>query len=644
MNAIIERIIIFNAEGDKREVTFTSGLNVVTGDSKTGKSSLIEIVDYCLFSSRSTIPKGIIDDYAKLFVIVLKISNKYLIIARENWKSGSGNRAFVKIEFDHSVLNSLNLQYFSLLGFKNVKDVQEEVERHLGLSVIDTRVDEDEDRRKFGKVSLRSMVSFLFQHQNLIANKHSLFYRFDDFAKRKKTVGDFPILIGWESSEYFMLYRELEQKRKSLKIEEKLREKMKVKDEELISQLTNLFSIYFKFIGLELDTTLSLEQLKKIAEDLPAITLNSYSNSNLKLNIENLKKERFEFQEKLREKEILINDLSENKSLSNSYSQRLLKLNINFDEHDSNTEIHCPVCENKVIQISKTLAAVKASRSKLLSELSKVETYDVDSSGQIELLQKERDVLKRHIGKISSEIEYFEKQDDELQKNKSFKEQSLILKGATSSNAKQLIKQNSFITNSSDLNALKERIAFLQEKVDGFDIESKIKESESFLADRMTEICNSLDFEDELKPGKLKFSLTDFVLYYHFKEREKISLSEMGSGANWLACHLSLFLGLLHLNCKSSKSAIPSFLIIDQPSQVYFPRDYKQLDDGNNPVKIDENIRQVKNIFSTILREISKIKKECGFEPQVIVMDHADEAEFDPYVRKRWKKDGVKLI
>ncbi|SMG64407.1 conserved hypothetical protein, partial [methanotrophic bacterial endosymbiont of Bathymodiolus sp.] len=95
--------------------------------------------------------------------------------------------------------------------------------------------------------------------------------------------------------------------------------------------------------------------------------------------------------------------------------------------------------------------------------------------------------------------------------------------------------------------------------------------------------------------------LKTFDFYYHY-DKQNIRLSEMGSGANWLACHLSLFLSLLHISCKESKSCIPSFLLIDQPSQVYFPKvtkvikeDKEQKDINDDEPKFDENIKQVKN-------------------------------------------------
>ena len=78
MNLTIKEIIVFKKDGEKRSVPFKDGLNIITGDSKTGKSALIEIVDYCLFSSRSSIPIGTITKFADLYVVVFKIGRAHV--------------------------------------------------------------------------------------------------------------------------------------------------------------------------------------------------------------------------------------------------------------------------------------------------------------------------------------------------------------------------------------------------------------------------------------------------------------------------------------------------------------------------------------------------------------------------------------
>ena len=67
MKSYIKAIIIFNKNGEKRVVPLEQGVNIITGESKTGKSALVEIIDYCLCSTRCTIPKGKITDFSYLY-------------------------------------------------------------------------------------------------------------------------------------------------------------------------------------------------------------------------------------------------------------------------------------------------------------------------------------------------------------------------------------------------------------------------------------------------------------------------------------------------------------------------------------------------------------------------------------------------
>ena len=644
MNIFISRIVVYGANKQVREVILDQGLNIITGDSKTGKSAILEIVDYCLFSSRSTIPKGVIENFSTLYSIILKASEKYIVIARPSIKSENSGKAYVKIETTDLFMKELSVDYFSGLELKTLKEAQAEVERHLGLAVLDTRLDEENDKTKSGgKATLRSFVPFLFQHQNLIANKHSIFYRFDDFYKRKKTIDDFPILIGWEDSEYFLYYRELEQKQKELKLQEKLAKSLKLKDEEIQVRLRSIISGYFNLIGLELDPQLTLTELKKIARKLPDIGINSYSDLNLESKLQEKESERQVLKVELNEVNEMLSLLERNSNITYSHAGQLKILEATSGIDFNLDSVICPICHNTSNELNSEIASINESREALKAELAKINVYKSDNSQQIEDLQKKRTLLKRQVAKLTSEITDIEEKNKALKQSKALRDQAFFAKGMAEANIKTLLGNTDQNILTSDLDELKNRIAWLKTKIDGFDLKSKINDAEAFLSQKMSYICQRLDFEEELKPGVLRFSIDDFVFYYHFKEKDKIILSEMGSGANWLACHLSLFLALLYLNCKEKKSVIPSFLFIDQPSQVYFPTQYRMIDDDNG-ASVDENIKQVKNIFTVIVDLLKEIKEDCGFMPQIIVLEHADEPEFDQYVKARWKKDGNKLI
>lgn len=643
MKAFIKKISIFDQNNNTREVELTTGLNIITGDSKTGKSALLEIVDYCLFSSRSTIPKGIIDDFGQLYSIILKLSEFYIVIARPSYKTGNGGKAYVKVETDDTFLNSFSLSYFDSIKAKPLKEAQAEVEKHLGISVNDTRLDDEEDKRNAGKASLRSFIPFLFQHQNLIANKHSIFYRFDEFYKRKKTIDDFPILIGWESSEYFMYSRELELKKKELKQLEKEERESKLSESDLSKKLYSIVSKYYTAIGLKLDSEISVSELKKLAKNLPDYKEKYFSNSNIPEEIKQKKSTRDTLKTALDEVTRLLSSLESNISTGSQYKAHLAQVEFSLSTPTYAHDASCPVCDNKNPNFLSDKFNPEHSRISLLAELAKFTSYEEDNTSQISELQAKRNSIKVEINHISSAITALENQNKEIKEHQQLRDFSLIAKGMAISSIDILLSTKHRKIKNQEKEEIIERIKWLTEKLDGFDLKSKIANAEQLLSKIMTKVCNRLDFEEELKPGTLHFSLTDFTFHYNHDNKDKIYLSEMGSGANWLACHLSIFLAFLYLSCKENNSKIPTILMIDQPSQVYFPTQYRNNDDLTAQ-EIDENILQVKNIFNVLEVFISSIQKRFNIEPQIIVLEHADEPEFDQHVKARWKKDGRKLI
>ena len=64
-------------------VEFQPGLvNVITGGSKTGKSAIIPIVDYCLGADKCTVPVGPIREACSWFGILLRSEHGRHLLAR----------------------------------------------------------------------------------------------------------------------------------------------------------------------------------------------------------------------------------------------------------------------------------------------------------------------------------------------------------------------------------------------------------------------------------------------------------------------------------------------------------------------------------------------------------------------------------
>src|ERR671932_250114 len=97
MMQILE-IVLYGWRGQKRILRFRPGeVNIVTGGSATGKSALIEIVDYCLGRNTCTVPEGVIRETVSWYGLRLQFPSDQMFIARQNPRRGqlSTNSAFV---------------------------------------------------------------------------------------------------------------------------------------------------------------------------------------------------------------------------------------------------------------------------------------------------------------------------------------------------------------------------------------------------------------------------------------------------------------------------------------------------------------------------------------------------------------------
>ena len=74
---------IYSADGKRRDVVFRPGrLNVITGATKTGKTAIIGIIDYCLGRNDYVVPAGIIRDNVTWYVLHLQLTKTEAIVGR----------------------------------------------------------------------------------------------------------------------------------------------------------------------------------------------------------------------------------------------------------------------------------------------------------------------------------------------------------------------------------------------------------------------------------------------------------------------------------------------------------------------------------------------------------------------------------
>lgn len=514
----------------------------------------------------------------------------------------------------------------------------------LGLFVSNVSTDSEEKEKK---ASLRNMVSYLFQHQNLMASKFALFYRFSDYYKRKEVIDQFPVFAGMIGQEYYSDLIQLSTLKAKLKQKEK-KQKANEKGAEYIREnLQVLLRNYYALLGRDFDDNMTLQGMLKVANNLPdfddsqlfgEVKITEHYN---KLNAE-LEKLRNE------EREILLKIKNTgNASLTgNNFSEMLKELKEQTKVSEIETDKYiCPICGHDCQEIAERDAALIEATEWLDQELKLTEKYTTDFSEDVRKLEEEHSKIEEKIREIWNQIKVIEQ--------KFISSKSLVSKREKVHYAKAKIAVCTEMNGSGifdmvdeDIEKINIQIKVLEKKIKEFDVETKMSKAQSFLSDNMNRLAKTLDFEEEYQPINLNFGLIDgsFDLYQYQNNSEKVFLYEMGSGANWVSCHIALFLSFLHYFAKQKNSPMPLFMFFDQPSQVYFPQ-------GNiNSSEITQSdIAAVNKMYKTIFDEIKEIERETGILPQIIIVDHVDgdnleiKEEFAGYVRCNWRNEE-KLI
>lgn len=655
MRSYIKYMGIMDQYGNCHHIDMHEGLNIITGRSSTGKSAIIELFDYCTGSADNTIPSGVITENAHLYFVVLYKNNTQLVIARE--QAGRSRKLFFKIEPEDLEIDNLTSSYFGDEYYIDINTFREELGHFFGIEISNMdEADKSINRNviKKGHPSFRNMISFMLQHQNLVANKHSLFYRFDEKEKRERVIEEFKIFAGFVDQQYYILSQELEEyKIKRDKFQnEKSRFETSKKDK--CTYLDELKETYYSISGNELFSGIdSMHML-----DAPQIYLDKLRALPIVVN-EDSEQYKYQYTELVRKKNLLLAQkrditLKLEKVISSieyakSYAETIDRYNPIKEAIKSNSE--CPFCHNQnggiVTEANKLTEAINWLNSELRRSPMRIDSF-LPKKHEYE---KELREINQQIRAINNEISKINEINRSLENDRSLEEQTLKVR-LQIENELEWSRDKSISFNDDKFNDIKKRI----EEIEGvlqqtYNVEHKLEEAEAFINRTMNEIGCNLDFEASYQPINLCFDIHTFELYHLKDNNTKVYLRSMGSGANWLYSHICLFLAILkYFASLGDKALVPSILFLDQPSQVYFPATVDVSEDGFDAKGLkklenksaDEDLKAVTNLFIQIINVINTIKEEYGFMPQIIISDHADhldlgEYNFNDYVVSRWR-------
>lgn len=630
------KVCLYGNENERRVVRFNLGkLNIITGKSKTGKSSLLEIVEYCLGSSECNVAEGLISQTVSWYSIVLQFKDTQVFIARAAPLQGKKSNTACYMFINHEILLP---EYKDIKQTTNISSVQKYLTTKIGIPEFITEVPEDQTRDPIN-IKFKHSLFYLFQSQDEVASKKTLFHRQAEPYIPQSIIDTLPYFLGAADDDRLSEIEKLRAlKRERTRISKSIREIENLKGEglkngEKIVREASSVGLYKG--SLTLNDLQVIQSLKEISRWVPSKSYDDREDDNNSLyELDN------HYSELSQKKKILENKIQATKRYYGTLNQFTNELNEQdlrlrsiglFKELEANGQ--CAICEKPHSDQSSLDFIIKTSISELNERLNgifrnkpRVQSYLIGLNDQKEKLAAELKITRISMEKIrENETNLLVKADLDNMRARVSGKASLYLES---------VDWNIDISDKKiHLEHIENQISALSLKLDPETLKSKMESQLSLISRDMTKWAKELKLEHSENPIRLDVNqLTVAAETYH----GRTPLYRMGSGENWVGYHLVTYVALAKWFIEKSRP-VGNFIFFDQPSQVYFPADISTTGTLDE-IPEDEDRTAVKELFHWLYKTVSLLSPDL----QVIVTDHADIDEEwfqSSIVDEKWRGD-----
>jgi len=627
----IRDIILYSHSGELRRITFkVNGLNIITGRASTGKSALSDIVEYCMGQSDFNIPEGPIRDKVSWYGVIYQFDSEQVLIAKPApaANASSCSRAMIRrgaaLEpppFDELRQNADDATVVSLLS-----DL-------LGIPANRTDVPQEQSRGSYA-ATIKHTFYYLFQKQELIANKEQLFYRQNEPFLLQTIKDTLPILLGVAPDNRLEIDFKLRAARRELKISQKqltdaqqFNERINVRALGLLSEAQQVG--IFAHGVLPENTNDALNALAEITrwKPVPVPDEDTRRISELEDDITAIRKVRAAANETLRATQLFVekeNGFTTEAQEQKSRLESIHALPTNPETDDwqwpfapANLGLDTPIGLSLIQELRSLdheLSTVVGERPHLEEFTQKLESQILDLNQKLRSKEEElaaaiaanaaiaemgnrNAAAARIVGRISLFLETYQPEDD--------------LAGL-----KARVEE------------LKDRVMLLEKDSGADDSEERLTSILNILSNRISRYVAELEAEFSEFPFRFDFSHLTVVAD---RPERPVPMNKTGGGSNHLAYHLGAMLSLHHFTSNNRKP-LPSFLFLDQPTQVYFPSEqiYKAVSGAVEETERDSDLEKVRALFAMLHRFANEESKDF----QIIVTEHAN-------LRDEWFQDSI---
>jgi hypothetical protein len=634
LKTTIRRIILYSHDNRPRQILFESdGFSIITGDSKTGKSAIIHIVDYCLGSKECHVPLGVIRRRVAWYAVELVQGDKRLFVARRNPTPGFNSSTDIHIlsgiESSREIPSASDLyQNADLSALRSL------LGRTIGLTENTFVPPEDQTRPPLEANFAHSRI-YCYQDQSLIDNKNQLFFSAQDGFVTQSIRDTLPYFVGAVSETELLDRFELNRLKRELRL---LQRKMDAKATwaEAGMNRANALLAEGRQVGL-----LSSDERPTSTEDVYALLEKALAVSvsdalvedsgteldELLLRRDSLRQTYFEVSQRIEEAVSLASSRDAYGTELGEQRSRLSAVGILPSPPEGG--VQCPICHTELDAVSETLASLIVELEETGERITALHENNPRLQSYVKDLRQERKDLEETINSNQSQINAVVAQSKILENTREEKVKRSRIQGRISSFLESKTEDDEDDVNTT-VALLHYRIEKLESTLGGESFEERLRNAESNISDFMSSYAKDLDLEHSEGRTRLDFRRLTVVAD---TPHGAIRLENMGSGDNWVGCHVIAHTAL-HRWFRLRDRPVPSFLILDQPSKAHYPPSEEQRGSID-----DDDRRAVLRLFKFLC------DRSLQDDFQIIVVDHADEPEqwFQDAIVERWR-GGLKLV
>ena len=635
----ILNIIVYGKNGKVRSINLMpDSVNIVTGQSKTGKSALIHIVDYCLGRRECNIPAGVIRKNVEWYALKLQTSSGEVFIARRNPEHGKDSSEDIYVERGTSLSFP---KATDLIKNYNLETLTSMLNQILGIGEY-THEPKAGQTRKTGSADISKALFYCFQEQSEIDDQKFLFHRQGEPFISQSIKDYLPYFLGAITDELIQNKEELRKLKHKLKqVQARISERNMLKGssfERAFALLNEAKSV--DLIAANEPLQDSWSNVRRLIEE--ALSLNIDSNPpepNVDI-LNDLLDRKQRIRESYRSVALELNSLKDLKYSSSMFGHEMKEQksrleSINVLDHTGDSET-CPLCSSALPFVIPSAEAIRASLKDINSQLEAVTNDTPHLDLMIKKAQDRLEGIKNQLVEVNSSIASLQTTNAHISALRDFSSKRAMIKGRLSLYLENIPSNDMDISDDKlEAERISERIRTLEARLNNETLTERLESILSCISAQITSLARRLEIEHSDYPMRL--DLKKLTIVADHAQDGPIPMPKMGSGETWVGLHLVTHLAL-HDWFFKNKRPVPQFLFLDQPSQAYFPPDTsaEQVREQTNETNPDRE--SIIRMFNLIIDETNNF--------QVIISEHADIREdwYQTLVRENWWNGNNKLV